>query len=104
MRGNLAEMKIPLDTFDAIVTGDDVQQKKPDPEIFLLAASRLSLSPAKCIVIEDALNGVRAGKAGRGLSLPPGLPATLESSALLENARNWTAADLGRQVPWAGIL
>src|SRR5438552_6193265 len=55
--GNLAQIGVPAETFDAVITGDDVARKKPDPQIFLLAASRLSLPPAQCLVIEDATNG-----------------------------------------------
>src|SRR4051794_9936315 len=63
LEGNLKQIGVPPDTFDAVVTGDDVERKKPDPQIFLLAADRLKLPPEQCLVIEDATNGVRAGKA-----------------------------------------
>lgn len=46
--------------FNAVVCGDDVKHGKPDPEIFLTAAARLGLSPAQCVVIEDAPQGVQA--------------------------------------------
>lgn len=49
--------------FHAIVTGDDVRLGKPDPECFLLAAQRLDLPPARCVVIEDAPAGIAAAKA-----------------------------------------
>jgi HAD superfamily hydrolase (TIGR01509 family) len=53
--------------FAAIVTGDDVSHSKPDPEIYLMAAQRLGVSPAACIAIEDAPAGVEAAKrAGMG--------------------------------------
>jgi HAD superfamily hydrolase (TIGR01509 family) len=45
------------------VTGNDVEKKKPDPELFLTAARRLGLAPDQCVVIEDAPNGVAAAKA-----------------------------------------
>ncbi len=51
------------DYFDAIVTGEDIERGKPDPEPYLLTAARLSLSPAACLVIEDAVSGVISGKA-----------------------------------------
>ncbi len=60
---NLSEMGLPLDTFDAIVSGQDVVKKKPDPEIFLAAAARLRLIPGQCLVVEDAVNGTSAAKA-----------------------------------------
>ncbi len=49
--------------FDAIVCGDDVQKGKPHPDIFLLAASKLNLSPRDCWVFEDAPSGIRAAHA-----------------------------------------
>jgi len=45
------------------VTGSEVTRKKPDPELFLVAASRMGISPASCVVFEDAPNGVQAAKA-----------------------------------------
>ena len=45
------------------VNGNDVKYKKPDPELFLIAAGRLSVEPANCVVIEDAPNGIGAAKA-----------------------------------------
>jgi HAD superfamily hydrolase (TIGR01509 family) len=49
--------------FHSVVTGDDVPIGKPDPAIFLEAARRLSVSPSKCIVLEDTAYGVAAAKA-----------------------------------------
>lgn len=61
--GNLREIKLPMSAFDAIVTGEDVVHKKPDPEIFLTAARKLGLDPRRCLVVEDAVNGVAAARA-----------------------------------------
>jgi beta-phosphoglucomutase len=52
-----------LDWFDAVITGEDVKHKKPSPEIYLLAAQRLKLTPERCLVVEDAPAGVEAAKA-----------------------------------------
>ena len=49
--------------FEAIVTGEDITRGKPDPEPYLLAASKLCIAPEDCVVIEDSLNGVRSGMA-----------------------------------------
>lgn len=43
--------------------GDEVEHGKPDPAIFLLAAQRLGVKPERCLVIEDSLAGVTAGRA-----------------------------------------
>jgi beta-phosphoglucomutase len=48
----------------AIVSMEDTRRGKPDPEVFLLAANRLGIDPARCVVIEDAPVGVMAAKAG----------------------------------------
>jgi beta-phosphoglucomutase len=48
--------------FDAVVSGDDVARGKPDPQVFLLAASRLGLAPSRCVVVEDAPAGVEAAR------------------------------------------
>ena len=45
------------------INGSDVKNKKPHPELFLLAAERMGIEPANCVVIEDAPNGVQAAKA-----------------------------------------
>jgi len=48
--------------FDCLISGQELQRGKPDPEGFLLAAEKLGVAPARCIVIEDALSGVEAAK------------------------------------------
>ena len=62
MKANLAEIGIPVETFDAAVNGLMIENKKPDPEIFITAARHLGLRPEECLVVEDAVNGVEAGK------------------------------------------
>lgn len=51
------------DQIDALVTREDVQRPKPDPEIYLLMASRLGAEPRDCFVLEDSLPGVLAANA-----------------------------------------
>lgn len=47
--------------FEVVITGDQVEKGKPDPEGYLTAAQQLSIEPQTCIVFEDAPNGVEAG-------------------------------------------
>ncbi len=51
--------------FDAIVSGDDVTNGKPAPDVFLLASLRLAIPPAQCVVIEDAHVGIEAAHRAR---------------------------------------
>lgn len=50
--------------FRAVVTMEDTQKGKPDPEVFLIAAGKLNVPAERCLVIEDAPVGVRAARAG----------------------------------------
>ena len=50
--------------FDAVSDGNNITHSKPDPEVFLKAAEYLDLPPAACLVVEDAVAGAEAGKAG----------------------------------------
>lgn len=47
--------------FAAIVSSDDVARGKPAPDVYLEAARRLGADPSRCLVVEDSINGVRAG-------------------------------------------
>jgi beta-phosphoglucomutase len=49
--------------FDALVSGEDTQRGKPDPQVFQLAADRLGVAARKCVVLEDAVAGVEAARA-----------------------------------------
>jgi beta-phosphoglucomutase len=47
---------------DAIVDGYQIENSKPDPEVFLLAAKKVGVSPAHCLVVEDAITGIESAK------------------------------------------
>ena len=49
--------------FKDVTSSEDVSEPKPSPEIFLLSAERLGVSPENCCVIEDTVNGIKASKA-----------------------------------------
>jgi beta-phosphoglucomutase len=52
------------DCFEAIVSAEDTNRGKPDPQVFQVAAERLATPPERCVVFEDAVAGVQAAKAG----------------------------------------
>jgi len=65
------------DLFDDIVDAATIARSKPDPEIFLTAAAHLTVAPARCLGVEDAIAGVRAIKAAGMTALGIGDPAVL---------------------------
>jgi len=60
---NLREIGLADGAFDALVNGQDVERKKPFPDIFLEAARRIGVRPGNCWVVEDSVGGVTAAVA-----------------------------------------
>jgi HAD superfamily hydrolase (TIGR01509 family) len=56
-------VRVPIERFAAVITGDMVTHKKPHPEIYELALIMLGLPASRCVVIEDAVTGVASAKA-----------------------------------------
>ena len=98
IRANLNKIGLPAQSWDAIVTGEQVVRKKPAPDIFLTAAQRLKTEPGECVVVEDAVNGVQASKAAgmRCVAVAQTFPAKLLQAADLVKASvaDITLADL----------
>ena len=90
--GNLAELGLTGATFDAVITGSDVERKKPDPEIFIAAAKAMGVPAERCLVVEDAVTGIQAGKAAGAKCL--GLSTSFSAEALEQAGADWTAANL----------
>ena len=90
VKGNLIEIGLSFETFDSVVVGDDVEHKKPSPDIFILAAQKIGLSPCDCLIIEDAPNGIEAAKAAGAKCL------AITSSFSTEQLKDadWFAPDL----------
>lgn len=61
-RATLRAARVAPERFDAYIHGDMITRKKPDPEIYQRAAGELGIAPAACIAVEDAVNGIEAGK------------------------------------------
>lgn len=51
--------------FDAILTSEDFEKSKPDPDCYLKAARKLGVEPDECVVFEDSVNGLRSGMAAK---------------------------------------
>jgi len=77
------------DTFDFVASRDDVEQGKPDPEIYLMVARELGVPPAECLVIEDSPSGVKAALAAGMWCIAVTTPFTrqaIDSQKLLPEA------------------
>ncbi|MGA2032397.1 MAG: HAD-IA family hydrolase [Thermoguttaceae bacterium] len=92
MQGNLREIGLSPETFDALVNGLQVTRKKPHPEIFLRAIRQLAVEPGRSLVVEDAPNGILAGRAAGAKCL--GLTTSFSDDALRAAGADWTAPDL----------
>lgn len=69
-----------LNTFNAIVDGNDVSKTKPNPEVFLNAANVLQVKPEKCIVFEDAVAGIQAANNANMISIGIGEKEVLKEA------------------------
>lgn len=59
---NIAKVHNLKDYFSCIMTGSDVERGKPAPDIYLAVAKELAVAPEKCLVFEDIIPGIQAGK------------------------------------------
>ncbi len=85
------------EVFEARVDGVDLEllgiAGKPAPDMFLEAARQLRVKPGRTVVIEDAISGVQAGRAGN-FGRVIGIARTGRKEALLENGAHWVVEDL----------
>ena len=79
---NLKAIKKEESFFDAIISGDDIKNNKPNPEIYLTAAKALNENIKDCLVVEDSLNGVISGHTSGAAVL--GITSSFKPNELLE--------------------
>jgi beta-phosphoglucomutase len=72
-----------LGYFSTVVDGTQVVKAKPDPEVFLIAASRLDLLPEACVVVEDAQAGIAAANSAGMYSVGIGAPEVLSGADIV---------------------
>ncbi len=58
-----------IQRFNAVVDGNDVTKAKPNPEVFLIAASKLKIEPENCVVFEDSVAGIQAANTAEMISV-----------------------------------
>lgn len=90
---------------DRVFSADMVERGKPYPDIFLFAAARLQVDPERCLVIEDSISGVKAGKAA-GMTVV-GLCAASHlmpghSERMLEAGADFVAGSWSGAATWIG--
>ncbi|GAA4931261.1 HAD family hydrolase [Streptomyces coeruleoprunus] len=82
--------------FDAVITGDDVERRKPAPDAYLRAAAALGAAPARCVAVEDSLTGIAAARSA-GLTVvavPTALTRDLDHGAAHLVVRDLRTVDL----------
>lgn len=84
-----------VDAFDVIIDGTKISKGKPDPEVFLKGAEELGVSPAECVVFEDAVAGIESGKRAGMKTVGIGQADVLkEADIVLANLNNLAPTDL----------
>lgn len=91
VEANLRIMDMQRSDFDAVITGSDIDKKKPDPEIYLVAAAKCNAAPENCIVVEDAVSGVLAGMNAKMKII--GFTSSLSSAILEANGAACTVSN-----------
>ena len=98
------------DAFAAVVSSDEVADGKPAPDVYLLAATRLGVAPARCLVVEDSLNGVLAARAAGmtvvlvpNAAIPPA-PGAREAASVVLDATEIDQARHSTGLPQVGEL
>lgn len=84
VRYNIQAIGVDESLFTALVTGSDVERKKPFPDIYLEGARRVGIEPKDCLVVEDAISGIQAAHAA-GMDAV-GIPSTFSKTELEEKA------------------
>lgn len=80
VRYNIQAIGVDESIFTALVTGSDVERKKPFPDIYLEGARRVGMNPENCLVVEDAISGIQAAHAA-GMDAV-GVPTTFSKEEL----------------------
>jgi HAD superfamily hydrolase (TIGR01509 family) len=87
------------DCFNVLATGDEVPNGKPSPDLFLLAARRLGISPSECLVLEDSEAGiVAANRAGMQVYIIPDLRPPSTSVESLAQGRFDSLASVEKEL------
>lgn len=92
VKANLNALGTADDDFAAIITGSDVERKKPFPDIYLKAAAAINVEPSECLVIEDAVSGVKAGVAA-GMKVAA-VTTSFPAQALWDAGASWVYDDI----------
>jgi beta-phosphoglucomutase-like phosphatase (HAD superfamily) len=92
------------DAFSAVVSSDEVDRGKPAPDVYLETARRLGVEPRSCLVVEDSLNGVLAGRAAGMIvvlvpnaSIPPATGAREAADLVLPDLASLDPGRLDRR-------
>lgn len=88
-----------IDFFDAIIDGTKTTESKPHPQVFLMGAEALGLTPAECVVFEDSINGIKAANTGGFISIGVGDAEILkESDLVIPSLEGVTMASLNEAI------
>ncbi len=92
VKANIKALGASENDFNAVITGSDVQRKKPFPDIYLKAADAIGIDSSECIVVEDAVSGTIAGiSAGMKVAA---VTTSFSEKDLINAGANWVFDDI----------
>ena len=98
---NLSAFGIEEDGFDAVISGSDVEKKKPHPDIYLKAARAVGVKPEHCIVVEDAEAGIQSAKAAGMFAI--GITTAVSKERLFAAGADQVVDTIDAMYPLLGI-
>ena len=101
LAASLKAAEIPEDWFALIVSGSDVAEKKPSPEIYLKTMEMLNAAPSECLVVEDALTGICAAKRAGARCFA--VPTSFDRARLAEAGADTVGESLAQLLSFLGI-
>jgi len=92
VEANLRVAGIEKQIFSAIISGEEVKEKKPSPEIYLKAAQKIGIPPERCVVVEDAINGIKSARAAGMKSI--GITTSFDEKTLLNEGADFVCNNI----------
>lgn len=93
LTANVNSVGLKTDRFVSVTSGSDVDRKKPYPDIYILSAQRTGVKPSDCLVVEDALSGIKSAKSA-GMDCV-GVTTSFDKASMLDAGADYVVGIVG---------